>query len=398
VNSNHLSHIVQQPDLITGQQALELEELCRKFPAFSTPFVLLAKYYHQTGDYRAAEAIQKAALRVHDRSWLADFVTTPKETQFPIPEITSDAALDDSSNTTSLDIENVYDTEQENLAEPPTFEAESSETHDEAQDALTTQVTPDYSEENNSEAIALEADKPKEEIQEPLTVSELFVPQDPDEWVFDEIETLEAGNEATWLGFSTSKKQEFDNPATLVSEDQSFGAGGIIQPDIEEDASALHSPETDMLQITESIIISATPYQIEQFFPSIQNAPTGEPTDFYSWLSNPVVKEEEKTQEKTQKENSENHRIQQQSIIDRFIETNPGVIRPKKEFFTPETAAKKSEHLPENLATETLAKVYLQQGNFQGAIRTYERLMLKFPEKNAYFANLIQQIQKDNNP
>ncbi|MFN5217254.1 MAG: hypothetical protein ACK5CL_00670 [Sphingomonadales bacterium] len=398
MNSNHLSHIVQQPDLITGQQALELEELCRKFPAFSTPFVLLAKYYHQTGDYRAAEAIQKAALRVHDRSWLADFVTTPKETQFPIPEITSDAALDDSSNTTSLDIENVYDTEQENLAEPPTFEAESSETHDEAQDALTTQVTPDYSEENNSEAIALEADKPKEEIQEPLTVSELFVPQDPDEWVFDEIETLEAGNEATWLGFSTSKKQEFDNPATLVSEDQSFGAGGIIQPDIEEDASALHSPETDMLQITESIIISATPYQIEQFFPSIQNAPTGEPTDFYSWLSNPVVKEEEKTQEKTQKENSENHRIQQQSIIDRFIETNPGVIRPKKEFFTPETAAKKSEHLPENLATETLAKVYLQQGNFQGAIRIYERLMLKFPEKNAYFANLIQQIQKDNNP
>ena len=299
---------------------------------------------------------------------------------------------------TSLDIENVYDTEQENLAEPPTFEAESSETHDEAQDALTTQVTPDYSEENNSEAIALEADKPKEEIQEPLTVSELFVPQDPDEWVFDEIETLEAGNEATWLGFSTSKKQEFDNPATLVSEDQSFGAGGIIQPDIEEDASALHSPETDMLQITESIIISATPYQIEQFFPSIQNAPTGEPTDFYSWLSNPVVKEEEKTQEKTQKENSENHRIQQQSIIDRFIETNPGVIRPKKEFFTPETAAKKSEHLPENLATETLAKVYLQQGNFQGAIRIYERLMLKFPKKNAYFANLIQQIQKDNNP
>lgn len=398
MNSNHLSHIVQHPDLITGQQALELEELCRKFPAFSTPFVLLAKYYHQTGDYRAAEAIQKAALRVHDRSWLADFVTTPKETQFPIPEITSDVALDDSSNTTSLDIENVYDIEQHNLTEAPTIEAESSKIHDEVQDALTTQVTADCSKENNSESMELEVDNPEVEIQEPLSVSALFVPQDPDEWVFEEIETLEAGIEATWLGFSTSPKQEFDNPATLVSEDQSFGAGGMIQPDIGEDASALQRPETDMLQITESIIISAAPYQIEQFFPSIQNAPTGEPTDFYSWLSNPVVKEEEKTQEKTQKENSENHRIQQQSIIDRFIETNPGVIRPKKEFFTPETAAKKSEHLPENLATETLAKVYLQQGNFQGAIRIYERLMLKFPEKNAYFANLIQQIQKDNNP
>ena len=242
------------------------------------------------------------------------------------------------------------------------------------------------------------ADFSEDELQEPQTVSALFVPQEPDEWVFEEIETLEAGNEATLLGFSTSDKPEFNNFSVLVSEDQSIGAGGIIQPDVEELANPFHNPEPEMLQVTESIIISATPYQIEQFFPNIQPAPSGEPTDFYSWLSQPAVTEEDNTQEKSQIANSENHRMQQQSIIDRFIETNPGVIRPKKEFFTPETAAKKSEHLPENLATETLAKVYLQQGNFLGAIRIYERLMLKFPEKNAYCGDLIHQIKKENNP
>jgi len=50
------------------------------------------------------------------------------------------------------------------------------------------------------------------------------------------------------------------------------------------------------------------------------------------------------------------------------------------------------------MATETLAKVYLQQGNTEGAIRIYERLMLKFPEKNTYFAGLIKKIKNENNP
>jgi hypothetical protein len=40
----------------------------------------------------------------------------------------------------------------------------------------------------------------------------------------------------------------------------------------------------------------------------------------------------------------------------------------------------------------------LQQGNIDGAIRIYERLMLKFPEKNTYFADLIQNLKKENNP
>ncbi|MFM7764061.1 MAG: hypothetical protein ACKO6I_00255, partial [Sphingomonadales bacterium] len=86
MNSEHLSHIVQQPDNITGQDALELEELCRKFPAFPTPFILLAGFYHKTGDYRAEEAIQKAALRVWNRVWLADFVQNKKLETVNVPD------------------------------------------------------------------------------------------------------------------------------------------------------------------------------------------------------------------------------------------------------------------------------------------------------------------------
>jgi hypothetical protein len=60
-------------------------------------------------------------------------------------------------------------------------------------------------------------------------------------------------------------------------------------------------------------------------------------------------------------------------------------------------AAKRSDNLPIELATETLANVYRQQGNFSGALRIYESLLLKFPEKKAYFAALIQNIKKEHN-
>jgi hypothetical protein len=149
---------------------------------------------------------------------------------------------------------------------------------------------------------------------------------------------------------------------------------------------------------SEPLFIAATPYQLEQFYPEKETGSGEQPNDFYSWLNNPSSRPETEIPQGVQPETTDNPKSQQRSIIDKFIETNPGVIRPRKDFFTPETAARKSEHLPENLATETLAKVYLQQGNTDGAIRIYERLMLKFPEKNTYFADLIEKIKQDNNP
>ena len=113
---------------------------------------------------------------------------------------------------------------------------------------------------------------------------------------------------------------------------------------------------------------------------------------FSEWLklttAKPIVREATKNLSNSEKPNSD--------LINKFIQENPK-LKPSKsivKYDKEENLANEITYTSEALMTETLAKVYLQQNNYQKALQAYKILSLKYPEKSGFFADQIRAINK----
>ncbi len=87
-------------------------------------------------------------------------------------------------------------------------------------------------------------------------------------------------------------------------------------------------------------------------------------------------------------------RKMQSELIDKFILDNPRIEPAKEKAETAQVDISKPfvEEKGE-FVTETLARIYVNQGYFSRAIEIYEKLCLKFPEKSSYFASQIEKVK-----
>lgn len=83
-------------------------------------------------------------------------------------------------------------------------------------------------------------------------------------------------------------------------------------------------------------------------------------------------------------------------VIERFIKEEPQITAPSADKVSLDNKARKSAADDSGFVSETLAKIYIEQGLYHKAIETYKKLSLKFPEKSPYFAELIKNIEKQN--
>lgn len=80
-------------------------------------------------------------------------------------------------------------------------------------------------------------------------------------------------------------------------------------------------------------------------------------------------------------------------MIDRFIARNPKIV--PGEPGASDVDIKRSLKLDKKeLMTETLARVYLEQGKYKKAIQAYRILSLKYPKKSSFFADQIKAVEK----
>ncbi len=81
-------------------------------------------------------------------------------------------------------------------------------------------------------------------------------------------------------------------------------------------------------------------------------------------------------------------------VIEKFIREEPQIKPPQADQLNMENKARKSAEDQFTLVTETLAIIYTDQGLYPKAIDVYKKLILKFPEKNAYFASRITELEQ----
>jgi hypothetical protein len=122
--------------------------------------------------------------------------------------------------------------------------------------------------------------------------------------------------------------------------------------------------------------------------PGIISLPVEAATDYTAFLmkEEPIASEEVK----------ESPKMRGQEWIDNFLEKSEEqpLIASMTEEEEDETEKNEPESEDESYFTETLAKIYVKQQRYSKALEIITRLNLKYPEKNAYFADQIRFLEK----
>ena len=377
MNKNDFLSLIGSSKPVDRQVLAELNELVNIFPYFQTAHLLLLKGLKDNSDIRFENQLRNSAIHIADREVLFNLLKIA-----PI----------------RFENEIVERQEEEPVMIEPKMEKSVLA---EIQDAKT------ESEEHQNDVPVVEVPVMEEPSREEPVM---------DEPVKEEPFREEPAIEITVMGLTPEKEPVME--PTVISGDteqtviESARNSEDLIMEIERDLEV--KPEEDQSESTDKLlertIMGSMEQEIEE---SDIDVPVGgaliiddmpdEPEEkvFYMdpGFSVPIGEEKLLPYEATtpvevaQPVNNLDKKAQA-DLIDKFISLNPR-IEPRTDKTEHPVVDLSTPHLEEKggLVTETLARIYVNQGYYSKAIEIYEKLSLKFPEKSSYFATQIEKIR-----
>lgn len=380
MNARQIGQRIQLPESTLPEELVELQDLAAKYPYTQVFSILFLMGLGRSNDLRFEEELLKHSYRIGDRVQLYELIrmqethghstsieeakeqelTHPKET---IAEIVEIAPLP------TLSVEVLPEPEELELAEVerPTIALEEvvalpEEIKDSAVESPELETEVALEQENRAHEVE-EQEVQKEEVAIQMIV-EAPTPTEPSSEDHIEEPTL------------IEEKEELDPlEATIL---QHAVSAGYRLDDLSEE-------EIAQLEKRDHKIVPDEPIQLRPILPEVE---VDGRQSFSSWLgANKNYVPDEKEDESAIR-----------ALVNDFSDFDPSknlygeVEKPKQEFFSPTKKARESLREDDLPVSETLAKIYVMQGNYPKAIESYTQLSLKYPEKKIFFANLIAEL------
>ena len=364
MNRTQFISYLENPDKLSGSDGVLLSELLKNFPYFQTAHLLYTKSLHNQNSIHYNNQLKIAAAFVTDRKKLHRLITRQNITEVEIH------------------IEEIKEKLTHQNVETPVIEIVSEDIKEHVIPVLMETPVVEIKSENVDIPMLVKAEEKVVEAEVKLIGDEvIIITEQQDTKVNQEelivpIESLQGSIDVLELEYLSS--------AANASFEIEI-ANSVTPPEIDDFEVENNSSESNFVLNTPVGLVSEEKVECVNFDIS-------QPHSFSDWLKNvsnvssetPIGAKEADGVKKTTVE----------SLIDKFLREEPKISKPKAEFYNPINKAKQSVADDITFVSETLAKIYVLQGNYNKALQAYENLRLKYPEKKLYFAAQIKNLRK----
>ena len=449
MNKETFAKYISNPSLLDNDTLPEIKAMLDEFPYFQSAWVLYIKNLHAIKDIRYESKLKTACAYISDRKHLHDILKgayipaiAPVQTLFiasPIEENPEEIAIvqpqnlvaqnESEANTTeNVQTQFIASQEEENdtvqtqnlASQPETPASPEPDKPESLADRILRQVeemrrakaAAAYPENQNSESpvetqdIASQpedipedttivqtqdlASQQDENAENPAIVQAQFIASQPEEDP-EEIDTVQPQNLVAQPDEIAEDASQGESKEEIESnvQTQNIASQEITPAQIK----ALLEKQLHDIGINANITFSGNSANIQ-----FENIATDEKPE-ENHTEQPIAEDESSTEITTaptieeQIEKRKNDRNKKANLIDKFIESKAKIV-PKKDYHSDNKLSTESIIEDEELFTEQLAKIYIKQGHLEKALETYEKLYLKYPEKNIYFATRIEYVKR----